>query len=149
MTTKTTEEVAVKKIVVQLGKKELVLDIEDAKALKVILNELFGSVVVEKAPAAVEKETIIKEHHYHHDKYVAPYYPSPYFYWNYPAISYTVTGGTTGITCTSGNNYSLSSNGVVNCTLSSSGSITGSSSITGTLPLFDDNDGAAGSAVKK
>lgn len=65
--------VAVKKVVVQLGKKELIIDIEDAKELQKVLNELFGQVVTEK----------VVEHHHHS-------YP---YYWNYPAIQWTTGSG--------------------------------------------------------
>lgn len=58
--------VAIKKVVVQLGKKELVIDIEDAKQLRDALNTLFGGPAV--------KETVIREEHHH--------YPKPY-YWDY------------------------------------------------------------------
>ena len=106
------KDVAVSKIVVQLGKKELILDVEDAKALKDVLNELFGQVIVEKAPQ-VEKHTIIEKHY--HDRYVS----NPY-YWNYPAVTYQVSGGLTGITCSTGNSYSFTgSSGVINCAMSS------------------------------
>jgi hypothetical protein len=54
------QPVAVKKVVIQLGKKELVLGIEEAKQLQTALNDMFGKVVTE-------------EHHHHHDKWW-PYY---------------------------------------------------------------------------
>jgi hypothetical protein len=68
------KEVAVKKVVVQLGKKELILDINDAKELQKVLNELFGQVIV-------EKKVVEEHHHYDHKP----------FYWNYPYISYGST----------------------------------------------------------
>jgi hypothetical protein len=58
--------VAIKKVIVQLGKKELVIDIEDAKQLRDALNTLFGGPAV--------KEVVIREEHHH--------YPKP-FYWDY------------------------------------------------------------------
>ena len=85
MTTKTEtkKEVAISKVVVQLGRRELILDIEEAKQLKNVLNELFGQVIVEKTE-------VVKEHHYHNNY--------PYFY-NYPPVTYYgnySTGGLNG-----------------------------------------------------
>ena len=111
--TETPKEVAVRKVVVQLGKKELILDIEDAKQLKDVLNELFGQVVVEKVAPQIEK-TIIREEHHYHKQY------QPYWYWNQPAIMYT-SGGLTGIIGSTSNgtaSYSLNSNtGSINCSI--------------------------------
>lgn len=59
--------VAVKKIVVQIGKKEIILAIDDALELQKALNELFSSAVVPQ-PETITKE-IVKEHHHHHDRY--------------------------------------------------------------------------------
>lgn len=68
------QNVAVKKVVVQLGKKELILDIEDALQLRDVLNDLFGKAVV--------------EHHHHGYPY-----PVPAPYWNQPLITWTSAGG--------------------------------------------------------
>lgn len=65
--------VAVKKVVVQLGKKELILDIEEAKQLNSVLNELFNI-----KPTVVVTEQIVKEHHYH-DRPFYWYHNSPIY----------------------------------------------------------------------
>lgn len=90
------KNVSVKKVVVQVGESDIVLDIEDAKQLQYVLNELFGKVVVDR------KED------------------SNNYYWNYPNITYTVSaargaGEIYGIT-TGDNTYSLNtSDGTVKC----------------------------------
>ena len=63
------KEVAIKKIVVDLGRRELVLTTEEAIQLKTALNELFGKVI---------KETVKEEHHH--------YYPG--WWWSYPQPVY-------------------------------------------------------------
>src|ERR1017187_1990152 len=84
MTTEQKKEVAITKIVVQLGKKELIFDIEDAKQLKQILNELFAG---EAATPIIEK-TIIREEHHHYERHPQPYY------WGYLNPSYISSSGT-------------------------------------------------------
>ena len=74
---------AIKKIVLDLGGKEVTLTPEQAKNLKTALDELFG-------------KQVVKEIH-HHDHY-QPYY---WWYWDStPAIPYRQDGG---LTFTSGN----------------------------------------------
>ena len=59
------EGVQVTKVVVQLGKRELTLTIEEAKQLKDTLNTLFGKEVIKE---------VREEHHHHHSGY----------YWHHP-----------------------------------------------------------------
>ena len=60
------DKVDVKKVVIQMGRRELTLDIDEAKELRGVLNSLFGEVVVERR---------VEEHHHHHDNYP--------WYWKY------------------------------------------------------------------
>jgi len=83
----TNKDVAIKEVTIQLGKKELSMSIQDAKKLREVLNELFGTVVVEKR--------VVEEHH-HHD-----YWP---YYWHYNTTPQWTLG--------SGNNYQLVNGGV-------------------------------------
>lgn len=59
----------IKRIVLNLGGKEVSLTIEQAKKLKEILSEMFGKDVVKEI--------------YHHD-----HYPHWYWHWSAPAFTY-------------------------------------------------------------
>jgi hypothetical protein len=116
--TETQKEVAIKKVVVQLGKKELILNIEDAKQLREVLNELCGEVVVEKS---------VEHHHTIIEKHVQ-LAPSPFYYWNYPAITYSVgtSNALPGLICNSGTSFQLDSGaGIVNCVANSNAAAIG------------------------
>lgn len=75
--TTTEAPVAIKKVVVQLGKKELVIDIEDAKQLRDALNALFGGPAI--------KEVVKEEHHYYPYRwsYSGPRWEAPAWQYKY------------------------------------------------------------------
>lgn len=90
-------KIAVTKLVLQIGKKEIELSPEEAEKLHAALNELFGK---EQAPA--QQTLIIKETQLLPQPYPVPYNPAPIWYWNYPiTISCQQTS--------SGNNWSFNS----------------------------------------
>jgi hypothetical protein len=62
------QKAEIKRIVLDLGDKEVTLSVEQAKKLKNLLSEMFGKEVIEK--------------HIHHDNwYWKPWYPQqPYYY---------------------------------------------------------------------
>ena len=64
--------VAIQTIKIRIGKKEIELPIEDAKALKKVLEDLFGKEVI-----------TVDHHHYHNDGW---YWPKPYWGVNTPYI---------------------------------------------------------------
>lgn len=72
-----TKELAVKEIVLQLGKKEVSLTIDQAKKLMELLNETFGKKV---------------EHVHHHDTVYRDRYP--YWNWPYNGVTFTCDSGT-------------------------------------------------------
>jgi hypothetical protein len=77
------KEVSIKKMIIQLGDRDIELKMEEAKKLQAALNELFGKEVVKEI---------------HHDRYRYPYWQ-----WVYTAPNYTVTTPTWGTNTVSGN----------------------------------------------
>ena len=112
-------EVEIKKIVVDLGRRELVLTTEEALQLKDALNELFGKVV---------KEVVKEEHHHHHYPswrwdWAQPVYVTPITYpVYYQTIGVATAGQSSGITGNAANagNITYTSNGAgtIQCTVS-------------------------------
>ena len=87
----------VKRIVLKIEDKEISLTPEQAKKLKVVLDELFGREIIKE---------VIREIHEHHDHYNTPY--NPYWRWEQPVIW---CGGTANIP-----QYQMQ-NETINCSL--------------------------------
>ena len=85
------KEVSIKKMVIQLGDRDIELKMEEAKKLQAALNELFGKEVIREV---------------HHDRW-------PYWQWTYIHPTYitnTPTWGTNTVTSsmtTTGSSFSL------------------------------------------
>lgn len=81
-----TKEIAIKKLVIKMGDKEVSITMDEAKKLKEALEELFGKQIM--------TTTIMEEHHHHHDHYpTRPFYPyQPY--WVYTDTKYLCQNGT-------------------------------------------------------
>lgn len=63
----------IKELKFQLGEKEVVLSMDEARKLKNALDELFGMEVVKEAPS--------------------PYFVYPWWQWMYPTITWTAKTG--------------------------------------------------------
>lgn len=66
------KRVAVEKVVVAIGRREIILTTDEAKQLKDALNELFGKAIT------------AEEHHHHH------HYP---WYYSYPKVEWSTANG--------------------------------------------------------
>jgi len=63
------EKVQIKKMVIQMGKKEVTLSIEEARELQQALNEIFDR----------EVKVVKEEHHHHHSHREYPWWPRDIF----------------------------------------------------------------------
>lgn len=100
-------EKIIKKVVLQLGKKEIELSVDEAKKLHEALNELFEAKVV--------KEVV---HHHDYPRWYWGTYTIPYTYVSPAAPAPEITPTPIWYTTGNGTQFSLSNDGALNCSLS-------------------------------
>lgn len=81
MVRETEKKIEVKKLVLQIGTRELTLTPAEAEKLHGALNQLFG-----KPDVPARQTLIIKETQVVPVPTYPPYNPQPVWYWNYPMV---------------------------------------------------------------
>jgi hypothetical protein len=84
------KKIEIKKLVLQIGEREITLTPAEAEKLHAALGELFSD---KQAPALVIKETQLIPVAAPYPLYIPGPYYTPIWYWQGPTITCTTTGG--------------------------------------------------------